>query len=76
MSQQREKLSKEAHAYTPGLKIKELMTVRKVRILPIPGDVLVEKGGRCRFRHYRSQNNGPRRPTHRRGLEFFRFTAR
>ena len=49
MSKQREKLSKEAHAYTPGLKIKELMTVRKVRILPIPGDVLVEKGDAVDF---------------------------
>ena len=33
-----------AHAYTPGLKVKELETFRKVRKLPIKGDVLVSKG--------------------------------
>lgn len=43
MSQHKRRISKEAYAYTPGLKIKEVMTVRKTRILPIPGEVLVEK---------------------------------
>lgn len=37
-----EKVSKEAYAYTPGLKVKRAMTVRKTRRLPIPGEVLVE----------------------------------
>jgi len=33
-----------AHAYSPGLKVVPLMTLRKKRILPIPGKVLVEVG--------------------------------
>jgi hypothetical protein len=33
-----------SQAYTPGLKRKELYMVRKSRILPIPGDVLVKEG--------------------------------
>ena len=32
------------HAYTPGLKVAEGMTLRKVRRLPLPGDILVEVG--------------------------------
>lgn len=39
-----EKVSKEAYAYTPGLKVKRTMTVRKTRRLPIPGEVLVAMG--------------------------------
>ena len=35
-----------AHSYTPGLRVVERTTVRKERILPISGQVLVEKG--CR----------------------------
>ena len=37
-----------AHAYTPGLRISERTTVRKERLLPIAGEVLVEKGARVR----------------------------
>jgi predicted transcriptional regulator len=33
-----------AHAYTPGLKVLPLTLIRKKRVLPIPGKVLVEKG--------------------------------
>jgi hypothetical protein len=33
-----------AHAYTPGLKIKKIDTVRKERVLPIEGEVLVKVG--------------------------------
>lgn len=33
-----------AHAYTPGLRVAERTIVRKKRILPIPGEVLVKKG--------------------------------
>jgi hypothetical protein len=33
-----------AHAYTPGLKVAEEMTLRKMRRLPLPGDILVEMG--------------------------------
>ena len=33
-----------AHAYTPGLKVTERMTIQKERRLPLQGDVLVEAG--------------------------------
>jgi len=49
MPQQKKRSSKEAYAYTPGLKIKEVMTVRKTRILPIQGKVLVDKGDFVEF---------------------------
>ena len=40
----KEKVSKEAYAYTPGLKVKKAMTVSKTRRLPIIGDVCVKVG--------------------------------
>jgi len=40
------KVSKEAHAYTAGLKIKRAMTVSRTRRLPIPGEVCVNVGDR------------------------------
>jgi hypothetical protein len=43
------KVAKEAHAYTPGLKIKRYMRTRKVRRLPVPGKVLVKAGDRVDF---------------------------
>jgi len=33
-----------AHAYTPGLRVTERTIVRKTRVLPIPGEVLVGEG--------------------------------
>ena len=33
-----------AYAYTPGLKVAEKMVLRKIRRLPLPGDILVEMG--------------------------------
>ncbi len=33
-----------AHAYTPGLKVTETITLKKNRILPLKGNVVVEKG--------------------------------
>jgi hypothetical protein len=33
-----------AHAYVPGLRVTELTTLRRERILPLKGDVLVELG--------------------------------
>lgn len=38
------KTAEKAHAYTPGLKIKKLLSLRKTRELPIPGKVLVKEG--------------------------------
>lgn len=39
-----EEKSAEAHAYTPGLKVKQSMTVDKTRRLPIFGEVFVKEG--------------------------------
>lgn len=38
------KTAEEAHAYTPGLKIKKSLRIRKLRRLPVFGDVLVKLG--------------------------------
>ena len=38
-----------AYAYTPGLKVKKNMTLRKFRTLPLPGNVLVEEGEEVDF---------------------------
>lgn len=43
------KVAKEAHAYTPGLKIKRILRIRKLRRLPIPGEVLVKVGDEVDF---------------------------
>lgn len=43
------KMAEEAHAYTPGLKIKRYMRIRKVRRLPILGKVLVKEGDKVDF---------------------------
>ena len=39
-----EKETEEAHAYTPGLKVKKSTTVQKLRRLPLLGDVFVSDG--------------------------------
>ena len=44
MSTEDVKVAEEAHAYTPGLKIKRSLRVRKMRRLPIRGKVLVKVG--------------------------------
>ena len=41
--------AEEAHAYTPGLKVKRRMIVEKTRRLPIEGEVLIEKGAKADF---------------------------
>ncbi len=33
-----------SHAYTPGLRLAKKIRIRKMRNLPLPGDVIVEKG--------------------------------
>ena len=43
------KVADEAHAYTPGLKIKRSLKIRKLRRLPIPGEVLVKVGDEVDF---------------------------
>jgi biotin carboxyl carrier protein len=43
------KVAKEAHAYTPGLKIMRILRIRKLRRLPIPGEVLVKVGDEVDF---------------------------
>ncbi|MBM3292482.1 acetyl-CoA carboxylase biotin carboxyl carrier protein subunit [Candidatus Bathyarchaeota archaeon] len=39
-----DKESTQAHAYTPGLKVKRSETIIKERRLPIPGEILVKEG--------------------------------
>jgi hypothetical protein len=41
--------SGEAHAYTPGLKVKEYTIIKKIKKLPVPGQVLVKKGEKINF---------------------------
>lgn len=43
------KASQSSYAYTPGLKIKRFMIVKKERKLPIPGKVLVKEGDTVSF---------------------------
>ena len=43
-----------AHAYTPGLKVTPDAHVRKRRLLPLAGDVLVERGARVAGYSFRS----------------------
>jgi len=43
------KVSKEAYAYTPGLKVKRAMIVSKTRRLPILGDVYTKAGDRVNY---------------------------
>jgi len=45
----KKKVAESIHAYTPGLEIKRSATVRKVRRLPIPGEVLVKEGAKVSF---------------------------
>jgi hypothetical protein len=43
------KVTEEGHAYTPGLKIKKSLAVRKTRRLPMPGKVFVKVGDEVDF---------------------------
>jgi hypothetical protein len=59
-----EKLStKEAHAYTPGLKVKRCIDITKTRTLPIPGEVLVEEGSQVDFKTIVARAKVPGKPT-------------
>jgi len=44
-----DKASKEAYAYTPGLKVKQAVTVSKTRRLPIQGEVYVKVGDEVKY---------------------------
>jgi len=44
-----DKESGEAHAYTPGLKVKRAITIEKLRRLPIPGEVLHKVGDKVNY---------------------------
>lgn len=59
-----EKLStKEAHAYTPGLKVKRCIEITKTRTLPISGEVLVEEGSQVDFKTIVARARVPGKPT-------------
>jgi len=45
----KKKYSSKAYAYTPGLKVKSFEVVRKTRLLPLPGDIVVELGSYVGF---------------------------
>jgi hypothetical protein len=57
------KTAEEAHAYTPGLKVKRSTLVTKERKLPIPGKVLVEKGDIVDFETAVARTEIPGDPT-------------
>jgi hypothetical protein len=40
---------KKVYAYTPGLKVKRCIVIRKMRLLPLPGEVLVREGEEVDF---------------------------
>ena len=46
---QKKQGAEEAHAYTPGLKIKAVELIRKRRVLPIEGEVLLNVGDRVDY---------------------------
>ncbi|MFP3952009.1 MAG: hypothetical protein ACLFVP_07740 [Candidatus Bathyarchaeia archaeon] len=48
-SEEEEDTSEEAHAYTPGLKVKRVTTVDKLRRLPLLGEVFVKEGDTVEF---------------------------
>ncbi|MEO0098722.1 MAG: hypothetical protein ABIK99_03160 [candidate division WOR-3 bacterium] len=48
-----------AHAYTPGLKVAERTKIVKERRLPIPGEILVEKGVRVKGEDIVARTNLP-----------------
>lgn len=54
-----EKTSQSAHAYTPGLRISELYRFRKVRRLPLPGEVTVNKGDKVNYNDIVAKTNLP-----------------
>ncbi|MEM3615213.1 MAG: hypothetical protein QXX09_01010 [Candidatus Methanomethylicia archaeon] len=44
-----EKSSQSAHAYTPGLRVSDIFRFRKIRRLPLPGEVTVNKGDKVNY---------------------------
>lgn len=44
-----ERVSEEAFAYTPGLKVKRYMSVQKTRRLPLLGEILVDTGDKVSY---------------------------
>jgi len=56
------KVTKETHAYTPGLKIKRTIRERKVRKLPIQGEVFVKVGDEVDFQTEVSKTTVPGEP--------------
>jgi hypothetical protein len=57
-----ENLSEQTYAYTPGLKVKKSMSIRKTRILPLPGEILVKKGDDVDFSTVVARTEAPGEP--------------
>jgi len=54
---------KEAHAYTPGLKVKKRVKTLKTRLLPIPGEVFVKTGDTVDYETIIARASVPGTPT-------------
>jgi hypothetical protein len=55
--------AEEAYAYTPGLKVKRAISVEKTRLLPIPGEVLVQEKDAVDFDTIVARAEVPGKPT-------------
>lgn len=53
---------KKVYAYTPGLKVKRCIVVRKTRLLPLPGEVLVREGEEVDFQTIIARTHVPGDP--------------
>jgi hypothetical protein len=62
MNEKMKTSTKEAHAYTPGLKVKRSIEISKTRTLPIPGDVLFEEGSAVDFKTIIARAKVPGKP--------------
>jgi len=54
--------TKEAYAYTPGLKVKKGIAITKSRTLPIPGEVVVDEGEEVSFETIVAKASVPGKP--------------
>jgi hypothetical protein len=76
MPMQNEKFeASEAHAYTPGLKVKRSTKVTKQRLLPIPGDVLLKEGDKVDFETIVARAKVPGKPNIIRAADLLNIQA-
>ncbi len=63
MAEEDNNSTKEAYAYTPGLKVKRCIEITKTRTLPITGEVLVKEGSKVDFKSIVARANVPGKPS-------------